>query len=178
MTTAVVVCVYKEPVDWLLNISEKKYIYNKGGNNIEGSIVSENIGREGESFLRYIVDYYDELNERTFFLQGNPFDHCTDVIKRINDNLFLGGLGSIICCSGNGSPHHPGLDIDGMCDAIGISKRQSYEFYVGGQFAVSKNQVRERSLDWWKKCYKIYTENPNSPWIFERIWPLIFNEEV
>lgn len=178
MSTTIVVCVYKEPIEWLYNLSEKKVLYNKGDNYIDGSIVSENIGREGESFLRYIIDYYDVIDERVFFLQGNPFDHCPDVIDRINDNLFLGGLGSVVSCAGNGSPHHSGLDIDGICSLIGIAQRPSYDFYIGGQFAVNKNQIKRRSLDWWKKCYEVYMENPNSPWIFERIWPLIFNEEV
>lgn len=178
MSTTIVVCVYKEPTEWLYNLSEKKVVYNKGDNYIDGSIVSENIGREGESFLRYIIDYYDVIDERVFFLQGNPFDHCPDVIDRINDNSFLGGLGSVTSCDGNGSPHHPGLDIDGICSLIGITPRLSYDFYIGGQFAVNKSQIKRRSLDWWKKCYEVYMENPNSPWIFERIWPLIFNEEV
>lgn len=172
--TSIVVCRYQEDLSWLSSLDVPKFIYNKGSDYIDGCIVSENVGREGESFIRYIVDRYEYINERTFFLQGNPFDHCPDVVEKINDQNFFGGLGDILICNGDGSPHHGGLPIDEVCIQLGLPTQSTYSFYVGGQMSVRKQNITNRTLDWWKRCYDVYNSHSESPWVFERLWPIIF----
>jgi hypothetical protein len=71
---------YNENLDWISNLDSNKFdfeIYNKGDNNIKFPHTKvNNIGRESQTFIKYIVDNYNNLYDFTAFLQGNPFDHC------------------------------------------------------------------------------------------------------
>jgi hypothetical protein len=50
--------------------------YNKGEKmNIPNEIILENIGRESESYLRYIIDHYDHLPDIIVFTHANISDH-------------------------------------------------------------------------------------------------------
>jgi hypothetical protein len=177
--TTVVICRYNEDVSWTSQLSHSFVVYNKGEDNLTiDSIKSENIGREGESFLRYILDNYNNLPDRICFLQGNPFDHCPEVLSLCNDDSYFGFIGSETSCDGSGTPHHPGLPVSILCDLIGISTQDIYKFHIGGQMIVSKDHIHNRTIEWWKECYAHYCNNEHSPWVFERLWALIFNEEV
>ena len=68
-----IVARYKEDVSWT-----KKYnciVYNKGKDEIEGSIKLDNVGRESHSYLRHVITNYHSLNDVLVFLQGNPLEH-------------------------------------------------------------------------------------------------------
>jgi hypothetical protein len=70
-----------------MNRFTKVIIYNKGIKLIEedyNEILMENVGREGHTYYSHIVNNYDNLDDYTIFLQGNPFDHSPNLI----DNLF------------------------------------------------------------------------------------------
>lgn len=79
----VVVARYNEDVSWLKKEfpNEKITIYNKGEDNLTPEPnwtvikLSENLGREGDTYLRHIINNYNNLADRTLFLQGYPFDH-------------------------------------------------------------------------------------------------------
>jgi hypothetical protein len=78
MNCDVVVAKYKEDTSWTEGIDNVK-IYNKGPN---GDI--PNVGRESETFLRYIIEFYDKLPEIVLFLQGDPFGHVSPDVNRDN----------------------------------------------------------------------------------------------
>jgi hypothetical protein len=67
-------------------------IYNKSGNSLERlpsnctEILTENIGREGHTYLKYIIDYYDNLSEINIFIQDDFRNHL------INKNHFTSCL--------------------------------------------------------------------------------------
>ena len=44
----------------------------------------DNVGREGHTYYKYIVDNYDNLKDYTCFLQGNPFDHSPNIIDNLH----------------------------------------------------------------------------------------------
>ena len=71
----IVIAKYKEDVSWINKLTHNFIIYDKSDLPIDGSIKLKNIGREGETFLYYIVNNYNNLDEVTVFLQGNPFEH-------------------------------------------------------------------------------------------------------
>ncbi len=175
MNTISVICRYNEDLSWTSKLLHPFVVYNKGKEDLDvDSIKSENIGREGETFIRYIIDNYNELPERICFLQGNPFDHCPEALSLCNDESYLGFIGSETRCDGSGIPHHPGLPVSAMCEALCIPPSQNYTFYIGGQMIVDSASIHKRSLEWWKECYLTYCSDKNSPWVFERLWPLIF----
>ena len=93
MSELTVVCArYNEDIHWMLPIIENAIIYNKGSNNLDyipknKVIQCENIGREGGTYIKHIIDNYSNLSEHIMFLQGNPIDHiyhnCEDSINEI-----------------------------------------------------------------------------------------------
>jgi len=85
----IVVARYNENIEWTKQY-QNVIIYNKGSK-IDGNyneIMLENIGREGHTYYKHIYDNYDNLNDYTIFLQGDPFDHSPEIIQIINYFLY------------------------------------------------------------------------------------------
>jgi hypothetical protein len=82
-----VIARYEEDIDWLKDLKGNVIVYNKGSDNLNiPYIKSENIGRESETYCRFIVEWYEHLSnyDSVVFLQGNPFDHCESLFDKIN----------------------------------------------------------------------------------------------
>ncbi len=78
----VVIARYNENLDWVNKNfpNEKIIIYNKGKNDFTPLpnwkiIELPNIGRESHTYLYHIVANYNNLADRTLFLQGNSYGH-------------------------------------------------------------------------------------------------------
>lgn len=81
----VVIARYNENLDWAEKEfpNEKITIYNKGEDDIKALpnwnvIKLPNIGRESHTYLYHIINNYNNLADRTLFLQGYPYDHLAD----------------------------------------------------------------------------------------------------
>jgi hypothetical protein len=86
MSFAIIVSRYNEPIHWT-NEFPNVLIFNKGVNDLGESynqIMLDNVGREGHTYYKYIVDNYDNLKDYTCFLQGNPFDHSPNIIDNLH----------------------------------------------------------------------------------------------
>ncbi|MCT4635236.1 MAG: DUF3431 domain-containing protein [Rickettsiales bacterium] len=78
----VVVVRYKEDLSWVSKEfpHDKVTVYNKGPDDIEelpgniNVINTENVGYLGGTYLKHIVDNYNNLADRTLFIQGDPYD--------------------------------------------------------------------------------------------------------
>lgn len=141
---------------------------------IEKEVHLPNKGREVSSFLFFIISNYETLPEEMIFCQGNPFDHCgffLEEIKSKDKNYY----GVTYECEPDGSPHHKGLDIDDVVKRLGLKPQKKYKFKAGGQFKVSRETVLKYPFEWYMKAYEMNMSEEKTPWIFERIWPLIFN---
>jgi len=93
-----VVTRYMEDVTWLDYFGDfRTVVYNKGPHDAlmpkprsNLKIVDvENEGREDDTMLRYISDHYDDLPEATVFLQGWPYDHCSQLASTLTEALTL-----------------------------------------------------------------------------------------
>ena len=78
-----VIARYKENLDWVYNLKGNIVVYNKSENfkyDFPRHDV-ENFGRETETFIKFIVQYYNQLDDydSVVFLQGNPFDHMQGI---------------------------------------------------------------------------------------------------
>ena len=83
----VIVSRYNEDPYWLNIIIdntmiEKIILFNKGPSNIKRFLnekievrIHQNKGREGGTYLDYIIDNYDHLPENLIFTQADPFEH-------------------------------------------------------------------------------------------------------
>jgi hypothetical protein len=85
----VVVARHNEDLKWLKSLDLNFAVYNKGrGDTLIKYPSLPNIGKEAHTYLHFIISNYDNLPDRVTFLQGNPFDHCKDIIlflNKIND---------------------------------------------------------------------------------------------
>ena len=98
----IVVARFKEDLEWLNKLIESELwierviIFNKGPENISFSkkalkkieiIRKENIGREGGTYLDYIIENYEVLPDKIWFIQGDPFDHSPDFLNMMTYNV-------------------------------------------------------------------------------------------
>ncbi len=90
-----IVARYNEDISWTESLPGDVVIYNKG----ElfpfdmPRVDVKNIGREAETYVRGILDFYDQLEsfDSVCFLQGDPFHHCEnafDILLKPMKNYF------------------------------------------------------------------------------------------
>jgi hypothetical protein len=192
MTIKIIIARYREEIDWI------KYpdsiIYNKGPPLTTTHPVIElpNIGREGHTYLTHIINNYDRLDDYTIFLQGNPFEHNRTLGPRIEalfqrirsgeslkyENLTDWFLDSNI----SGCPHHKNLPLIECYEKIfGVAlKEKAFKFGAGAQFLVSRETIRRRSVDFYKKILRLldYAVSPIEGYAVERFWYMIFTDSL
>lgn len=86
-----IVARYNENLDWLKDIKGDILIYNKG-DEIDCPYrihKADNYGRESETYVRAIIEYYDQLHNFDYivFLQGNPFDHTKNLFQKLEEPM-------------------------------------------------------------------------------------------
>lgn len=161
-------------------------IFNKGKKlNKKNEILLKNVGREGHTYYYYIYNNYDNLNEYTCFLQGDPFDHSPNIIENINKCLF-NKLNNFQYLSE--SIHHSTFkkckeqfeNIHKTWKKIFNTKYdldKKCVFGAGAQFIVSKEQILKHSKKFYKNIFQIleYSSNPIEGHHIERFHKYIFN---
>jgi GR25 family glycosyltransferase involved in LPS biosynthesis len=186
----IIVSRYTENVEWTKQFSNV-LIYNKGNKlDIHNEIILNNVGREGHSYYKYIYDNYENLNEYTIFLQGNPFDHSPNIINNLqkyisNKNLdiefeFLSE--TIKTTNLSGCPHHYGLKLNDIYTKLFNDQKDNmeFDFGCGAQFIVSKKQILKRTKDFYLNIIKLldYDINPIEGYVIERFHKLIFTTQI
>lgn len=188
----IIVARYKEDVSWTKKF-KNVVIFNKGdplNDKDYEEYFLKNVGREGHTFFKYIYDNYDNLDDYTVFLQGNPYDHCDQLDEKIHlftnnmssDFEFLigGNYPKLLTCNLNGCPHHDGLPLRETYKKIFTDDKpepQEIIFGAGAQFIVSKNKILSKPRDHYLKVVQLL-ENDISPiecWVIERFTKLIFD---
>lgn len=155
-TSTLVIARYDEDISWAKDmrhvvIQKDKDIPNKG--------------REISSWFWFILSNYDTLEGTYIFAQGHPFDHA----KNITD-------ASIVVCDKRGAPHHSGLPIHEVADALGLPLLDHYEFRPGAQHQATATQIRSRSYEWWAKAFWLsLNDEKQYPWVFERLIKYLYN---
>jgi hypothetical protein len=167
MTKQLVVARYSESLDWLQQINSEYQInvYNKG-NAINNSFTTnlENIGREAHTYLKYIVDNYDNLAETIVFCQGNPFPHCQNFIEQINltkIDSFQWLANSLFDSDPFGKPHHHlHVDIKSFLQVAlpDIEVPANFKFGPGAQFIVTKETILSKPKEVYEKMLSLFTE--------------------
>ena len=74
----IVVARFNENILYLNNFKNIIIVYNKGENDIPSdfnSIKLPNIGRESHTYLYHIIQNYENLANKTLFIQGRINDH-------------------------------------------------------------------------------------------------------
>lgn len=189
----IVISRYNENISWINQLNKEPkdiIIYNKGSSlNIPNEFMIENVGREGHTFYKYIYDHYDELDDHTIFLQGNPFDHLPNTIKIIN--CFIQNNYSIrfkilsnklLPCNLIKCKYHKNLPLYKTYQYLFQNNYHnvSFLFGPGGQFIVHKKEILRHPKEFYLKIIKLldYSINPIEGFVIERFHPLIFNHYI
>lgn len=176
MNNSVVIARFNENLDWVSDLTWDYFIYNKG-ESLEKEYKSiPNTGREGETYIRFILEFYNELPEYVAFVQGDPLAHCSNLVSRIN-NAVLDS--TIIYLADRIFTDNPDLALmTHNVKELGLNYNSKvFTFPTGAQYIIPRKFITNKSFAWWKKCYEVYTSDNNNPWSFERLWVLIFNHE-
>lgn len=87
----VIISRYQENLDWVKKLDSNIVIYNKDEHDYHEfpNYKVPNYGRESETFLRAIIDHYNQLSnfDSVTFLQGDPFDHCPDLFEKLSEEV-------------------------------------------------------------------------------------------
>ena len=186
----VIVSRYNEDVSWTEQLSNV-IIFNKVEPDIESKhpiIQLENLGREGHTFYNYFYENYDNLDDYTICLQGDPFDHCKNAVELVKqyqdgsgveqgfavmaDLRYDTTLGNDIMMDDNMNqskiPIH--LVYNYILDVYQI-QNIGWTFGVGGQFIVSKENVLNRPRIVYEKISNILkrTKSPIEGYVMERL---------
>jgi hypothetical protein len=186
---AIVVARYTEDVEWTKQFPNVT-IYNKGptlGNDYPNVVEGlENVGREGHTYYKHIYDNYDNLDDYTIFLQGNPFDHSPNIINDIHtyinskeltiDFEFL--TKNNYNCSLAGCYIDPRLPIRRVYETLFGETKDNVEFIfgAGAQFIVSKHAILKKPKSFYLKIIEMLQTdiNPFEGFVIERLHKVIF----
>jgi len=182
----IVIAKYNEDVSWTNELVCNYKIYDKSKD-------IPNVGREAETYLRYIIENYDSLPEYVVFLQGRPYDHLKErKIRFLNKSI---------------------AEIDHMNTFIGLNKplteihnrytrtREAFialfdnplppefTFSPGAQYIVHKSCILNRKKEFYELIRSVLVNSNNSsveletnclvcPWTLERMWPYIFDKTI
>ena len=183
---------YKENIDWTHQFPNV-IIYNKGPPLSElNAIPLENVGREGHTYYQYIVDHYDDLDDTTAFLQGNPFDHSPNIIQNLwdyfNERKTCNGFVFLSECirqtNISSCPLWKKIPMQRVFDRVfhnakppTIENQEGwFPFGCGAQIIVSRERIHSRPREFYMNIVKIlgYNSDPIEGHAIERYHTLIF----
>jgi len=201
----IVVARYNEPLTWLdyLTPEQKAHIkvYNKGPDDLPCPVTEKlpNVGREGHTYLWYIIQNYERLPDYLIFIQANPFDHFNFKAKDMSDVVsdwlreikwygITEGISSdkyqhdishesrFKYYKGNLHPSSKNLG-EWMDEFIEPGVCPPKRMHACGCFGVSSNLIKTRPVEYYKRILDelAVDNNPESGHYLERSWHYIFN---
>lgn len=179
MQKTLVVAKYKEDVSWTETFMNKGWVViviDKSNGSVP------NVGREAETYLRFITENYRDLTGYLLFCQGNPHEHYNNFnslaeMELESELLFLSD--NKLKSDVYGLPDHHELNLNVPYANMFYGPVPSYfVFYPGAQFMVKSELVLRRSLFFYERLHKYVCRYFWGPWVLERFWPLIFDASV
>jgi len=176
MLKQAVIAKYNEDISWTESLEIPIIIYDKsdGGN-------LPNIGRDLHTYAHHIAVNYNNLAELTFFLQGNPFDHCVDITNAINqlDNIEFKPLTDIYRITHkSGLPYYSFLSLEDAYQKLtNKSSPELIIFISGAQFAVSRAKLHRHPQSFYVKMENMAETYSYYPHIFERLIAILVDGE-
>lgn len=205
MSYKIIVARYNEDIEWLNSEMKNCIIYNKGNKlNICNEIPLENMGRESETYLNYIITNYDNLPDVLVFTQARISDHKgSDDINYLIDiknqalnytksrNFYIhNDIGNSYdwdkewnlrpngyYLKNNYKNNKPITFLDWFKTNITLIYPNPTNIYVNAIFAVKKENIINKPLEYYKRLILQvnHHSNPAEGHFFERSWYYIFN---
>lgn len=195
MDRTIVIARYNENIDWTKYLIRPYVIYNKGETlDMNFVVPRENVGRESETYVAHILEYYDMLPDDgdTVFLQGNPFDHAENVIvgfemmgmdtgkghpgdivnfiNHFSSSSAFTPIGRWYCCNAEGAPHRRNCPLyETYVNLFPEGELDHFWFVQGAQFIVKNKAIKAYPKSFYESLLTIDAH------IMERLWPTIFD---
>ena len=172
-------------------------IYNKSNEIIPNTYKLDNIGRESDSYLHYIIENYDKLNEYTLFLQDDVDNHivnyqefanlCFDIMKnktskfKIFNVRWRPGYAPISRTIVNGKLNLHTLpsntSILDLCEYMNIKLPDVYTTETCAFMIIHKNNILKHSKEFYVKLRKwlLLNDYVKNAIVLEHCWKIIFN---
>lgn len=174
----VVICHFKENLEWLKDLKHPYVIYNKNPENKHKfEINMPNEGFDSAAYIKYIIDNYENLPDYVCFSQDNPFYHCKDFLEKVNgfdfQSQFL-PLGITYI-----------RDVESIlktttayADKHGIKYKFPIMFTSGNQYIISKDLILKNSLEFYKEILSTIFPGQRiteTNYTLEYLFPTIFH---
>lgn len=187
-----VIARYKEDISWSDDVPNK-IVYDKSGETVPGSLHVPNVGREAETYIRYIVEYYDSLPDHVVFVQGNPFDHMSISSIEPTFSKYMTALSPKQFPCFEYTSHYPGLCIKQYWEHIfGTQCPDVLQYSPGCQYTVPRECILVRPKEFYQKIQRMLQKNTTTEyheahwnraydpesitaWTMERLFPFIFS---
>lgn len=186
---SIVVAKYREDISWTKEL-DNVVIYDKSVPPLK------NVGREAETFLRYIVEHYDALPEYVVFLQGNPYDTMWSG-SNIKDGLTPTDKATPFSAPWITEPVILRPETRHLPEYYSLLFDREYTlstitFTVGAQMIVPRHCITHRPLDFYRKLHTMIQragnpslEDPKTfdtqiidAWMLERLWTFIYDTSI
>ena len=173
-------------------IYDKSNIYKNA--QFKNILSIENEGREGATYLKYIIDQYDNLSNYTIFIQDDIDNHIPSntkfydiTTKVINNNIQFYQYESCwkknskiikrIIRNGQCSLHtFPSKNsIKEACIRLNIFLPEQYLTETCAFFIVNKDVIRKRNKEFYISLREWLLEDIRNEFVLEHMWFLIFN---
>lgn len=197
MEYQIVISRYNEDISYLSFFKDIILVYNKGDaiDETYNIVKLPNIGRESHTYIYHIVNNYENLANRTLFIQGNVTDHkLLPTIEYFKKNDFIANLKEYNIDSLKSRIKHSFKFLKALKSGdlkkskytpyiwinkigIDISDLNRFKMTWGANFCVSKELIHKRPKIFYEHLLKYieYDQNPEEGHFFERSWYLIFN---
>lgn len=203
MSYKIIVARYNENIEWLNSEISNCIIYNKGDKSgTDNEMFLENVGRESETYLHYIITNYFNLPDVVIFTQGKISDHGNVDINhliKIKDQAFNHGksvnfdvhhdVGKNIHADktwnlrqdgyflkDNYKNNNPITFIEWFKSNINSEYPDPIYIYWNAIFAVRKQKITNKPIEYYKRLINElkHNNNPTEGHFFERSWYYIF----
>ena len=127
-------------------------------------------GREAYSYLQWLTS--GTMHKDHVFCQGDPFTHDPDFLQHL-ENPEVRYFGKVEECNPDAAPHYD-APLYLYCAELDLPCPDTFKFVAGAQYRVSKQQVTSVRKNTYKRMYIMSSIDQKAPWVFERLWPLIW----
>lgn len=166
----IIVAKYKENTDWT-NKYPEAIVLTKG-------VDVHNIGREVGTYIDYIIEHYEELEGKYFFVQGNPYDHCPSIEEEFNNTNgdFRWFSNRYFTCDMMGRPHD-NIDIKAFLNNIGVTyNSDKITFYGCCLFMVSAERIKKYPKSFYENLWNIIANDAKACYAFERCIGILYED--
>ena len=201
----IIVARYNEDIQWLTPLMNNVIIFNKGNElHLKNEILLNNVGRESETYLNYIINYYDKLPNIVVFTQANisdhrdmdgieyltnlineTFDHDKSIASKIHyetNNFYYWDKNwnikdYIYYLEDNYKNNTPVVFEDWFKQNINCEYPNPIHIYTNGIFGVKRELILQNPIEYYKKLITEVNHhiNPSEGHFLERSWYYIFS---